>query len=108
MSASAPYQRPPYGEILSPSVYPSLQYELPGIGRFLSQGVAAGAGIYFLIQLTIILLEPRGGRIFVFVYFLPFVLVWGMLLGLFEGLVIWACSELSGGRLNAAVRSATG
>ena len=110
MSASTPYQRPPhiYGEILSSSVYPSLRDEAPGIGRFLSQGTAAGAVIYFLIQLTIVLLQPRGIDNFVFVIFLPFVLVWGMLLGLFEGLVIWAATKLDGHPLNAAVRGALG
>ncbi|HJS25011.1 MAG TPA: hypothetical protein VJ751_11705 [Pyrinomonadaceae bacterium] len=107
MSASAPYQRPPYGEILSNSVYPVVTVRGTGIGRFLSQGIAAGAAIYFLILLTIILSKPPISQNFVFI-FLPFVLVWGMLLGIFEGLVIWACTELSGRRLNAAVRGAIG
>src|ERR1041384_1413314 len=108
MIASA-YQRPPhiYGEILSSCVYQSALDKLPGIGRFLSQGIAAGALIYFFIALTILLLEPPGHN-FGFVMFLPFVLVWGMLIGLFEGLVIWACTKLADRRLNAAIRSTLG
>src|ERR1051325_4957827 len=110
MIASA-YQRPPhiYGEILSSCVYQSPLDKLPRIGRFLSQGIAAGALIYFLIPLTILLLEPPDpyGRNFGFVMFLPFVLVWGMLIGLFVGLVVWACTKLAG-EVNVVVRSVLG
>lgn len=109
-NATVAYQRPPflYGEVLSASVYQSPRNELPGIGRFLSQGVAAGAGIYFLVQLAIILSQPNNGYNVLYIILLPFVLVWGMVLGLFEGLVIWAGTKLAGHRLNAAARSALG
>ena len=94
--------------ILSEDIYQSPQYELPGIGSFLLQGIAAGAVIYLLIQLTIILLQPSDTDKFVFIIFLPFVLVWGMITGFFQGLVIWACTDLAGHRLNIAARGALG
>jgi hypothetical protein len=112
MIASEAYQRPPhiYGEILSSYVYQSPRDEVAGIGRFLSQGTAAGAVIYFLIQLTIILLQPPDAYRYNFIYvlLLPFALLWGMLNGLFEGLVIWACTKAVGRRLNVAARVALG
>ena len=112
MIASEAYQQPPhiYGEILSSYVYQSPRDVVPGIGRFLSQGTAAGAVIYFLGQLTVLLLQPPDpyGFNFVYVAFLPFALVWGMLIGLFEGLVTWACTKAVGRRLNIAARGTLG
>jgi len=96
-------------EILSLSNYQLPQPKLPGIGRFLSQGAASGAIIYFLIPLFVLLWDPPyDSQSFFFVLFLPFVLVWGMLIGLFAGLVIWASTRLAGRRLHVAVRGALG
>jgi hypothetical protein len=94
-------------ETLSHSIHQLPERELPGIGRFLSQGVSAGAITYFLIQLTLMLEGPQDDHAFVFAFFLPFVLVWGMLIGLFVGLVIWASTKLVG-ELNVVVRSVLG
>ena len=93
-------------EVLSRRIYQLPQPQLPGIGRFLSQGVAAGVFIYFLITLFIIFQAQY--EKFAFVFFLPFFLVWGMLVGLCVGLVIWASTKLAGRRLNVAVRGALG
>src|SRR5690349_13649775 len=70
------------------SIYQVREPELPGIGRLLSQGAAAGAITYFMIALIVMLKEPQHSPFFVFFFFmflLPFVLVWGMLIGLFVG-----------------------
>jgi hypothetical protein len=99
-----------YGEILSRSMYQAREPERPGIGRFLSQGAAAGAITYFMIALIVMLKEPQHSPAFVFFFFLfllPFVLVWGMLIGLFVGLVIWVATKLVG-ELNVVVRSVLG
>jgi hypothetical protein len=99
-----------YGEILSRGMYQFPEPKLPGIGRFLSQGAAAGVTIYFLIGLIVMIKEPPHPSSFVFFFFiflLPFVLVWGMLIGLFVGLVIWAATKLVG-QLNVVVRSVLG
>ena len=93
-------------ETLSRTIYQLAQPALPRIGSFLSQGVAAGAIIYFLIVLFIILDAPYYKLCFVFL--LPFFLVWGMLVGLCVGLIIWASTRLAGRRLNFAVRGALG
>ena len=101
-------------EVLSHSIYQVPQPKLPGIGRFLSQGAAAGMIVYFLILLFLILLfvilrdPPHDSDFFFVIVFLPFVLVWGMLIGLFAGLVVWASTRLAGRRLNVAVRGALG
>lgn len=93
-------------ETLSHAIYQLPRPALPGIGRFLSQGAAAGAIIYFLVELFLVL-EARHYKLF-FLFLLPFFLVWGMLVGLCVGLVIWASTRLVGRRLNVAVRGALG
>ena len=95
-------------EVLSRNVYRVPRPELPGVGRFLSQGAAAGAFVYFVIPLFALLWEPYDSMSFLVVLILPFALVWGMLVGLFAGFVIWVSSRLAGRRLNVAVRSALG
>src|SRR5215216_7399802 len=101
--------RPPYiyGEILSRSLCQSPLSELPGFGRFLSQGIVVGAFVSFLFPLIGILLNPRGYN-YLLIDWLPFFLAIGMGFGLFEGVVLWACSYIAGHRLNALARAAVG
>lgn len=109
MIASEIQQRPPYvyGEILSRSLYQAAP-ELPGIGRFLSQGAAAGAFTSFLIALFIVLSQPTNGWNMLIIFLLPFFLAGGMVCGLFEALVIWGCSRLAHHQLNAIARAGIG
>jgi hypothetical protein len=93
-------------ETLFRTIYSPHCSPLPPFGRFLSQGVAAGAIIYFLVELFILLQAPHWKSFFVFL--LPLFLVWGMLVGLCVGLVIWASTRLAGQGLNVVVRSALG
>jgi len=101
--------RPPYiyGEILSRSLYESPLAELPGFGRFLSQEIVVGAFLSFLFPLIGILINPRGYN-YLLIYWLPFFLATGIGFGLFEGVVLWACSYIAGHRLNALARAAVG
>ena len=102
--------RPPYiyGEILSASLYQSPLSELPGFGRFLSQGIVVGAFVSFLFPLIAMLLHPENGYNFLLISWLPIILATGMGFGLFEGVAFWACSYIAGHRLNALARAATG
>jgi hypothetical protein len=106
----AKVQRPPYiyGEILSRSIYESPQYEMPGFGRFLSQGIVTGAFVSFLFPVIGMLLDPRNGYNFLLISWLPFFLAVGMGIGIFEGVVIWACCYIVGYRLNALGRAVLG
>jgi hypothetical protein len=97
-----------YGSILSRSLSQAPKPERPGIGRFLSQGAAAGAFICFLGLLSIVLSQPQNGYNIFVIFILPFLLAGGMIFGLFEGLVIWGVSRLTRGRLNTAVRTGIG
>jgi len=103
MIATDTHQRPSYvdGEILS--IYWAPQAELPGIGRFLSQGAAAGAFIPFLVCLTVVLSQPHNHWNFLILFVLPFFSATGMVFGMFEGLAIWGCSRLARGRLDAPI-----
>lgn len=103
-------QRPPfvYGEILSRSLYMSEQSRFPGIGRFLSQGAVAGAFVYFLLALGLVLLRPENAGNAFIIYTLPLFLGAGMLFGMFGGLVIWGCSRLAHRRVDAIPRARTG
>ena len=109
MIATESQQRPPYvyGEILSRSLYQAAP-ELPGIGRFLSQGAAAGAFTASLGPLLIVLSQPTNGWNMLVIFVLPFFLGGGMVFGLFEGLVIWGCSRLAHQQLNAITRAGIG
>jgi len=110
MIASEIQQRSPYvyGEILSRSLYQAPPPELPGIGRFLSQGTAAGAFTSFLVALLIVLSQPTNGWNMLIIFLLPFLLAAGMICGLFEGLAIWGCSRLANRRLNPIARAGIG
>jgi hypothetical protein len=103
MIATDTHQRPSYvdGEILS--IYWAPQAELPGIGRFLSQGAAAGAFIPFLVCLTVVLSQLHNHWNFLILFVLPFFSAAGMVFGMFEGLAIWGCSRLARGRLDAPI-----
>lgn len=91
--ATVPYQRPPfiYGEILSRSACEAKRPELPGIGRFLSQGVVIGAFISFLFPLYGII--STRGYTFLLIGALPFFLAGGLAFGLVQGLGMWGCTR---------------
>ena len=86
--------RPPYiyGEILSRSLYESPLAELPGFGRFLSQGIAVGVFGSFLFPVLGMLAHPENGYNFLLISWLPLILATGMAFGLFEGVALWAYS----------------
>lgn len=102
--------KPPYiyGEILSRSLSQSPLSELPGLGRYFSQGLVVGAFASFLFTSVSMLLDRHNGYNFLFIYLLPVILAIGMAFGLFEGLFIWAGSYVAGRRLNALARAAVG
>jgi len=102
--------RPPYiyGEILSRSLYESPLAELPGFGRFLSQGFAVGVFVSFLFPVIGMLAHPENGYNFLLISWLPIILAIGMGIGLFEGVALWACSYIAGHRPHALARSASG
>jgi len=101
-------ERPPhvYGEILS--LYQAPPPELPGIGRFLSQGAAAGAFSSFLTALFFVLSQPTNGLNILIIFILPFFLAGGMICGLFVGLAIWGCSRLANRRLHPTAGTVIG
>jgi hypothetical protein len=105
--AATPYQRPPYvyGEILSRSIdTPGPSARLP-FGRLVSQGIAVSVVLTFLIVLTYILLHPRNGYNFFFIYLLPFYLAVAVVFGALEGLIIWGCSRLARRQLQPGART---
>ena len=106
--ATATYQRPPfiYGEILSRSMCEADRPELPGIGRFLSQGAAIGAFISFLFPLYGIV--STRGYTFLLIGALPFFLAGGIAFGLLQGFGMWGCTRLAGHRITAAARAIIG
>jgi len=103
-------ERPPYiyGEILSRSLYYSLASEVPSVGRFLSQGAAVGAMLSFLCPVIGMLSHPENGYNFLLAAYLPVFMGIGILYGVCEGIMIWACTYLAGHRLNLVVRSVIG
>ena len=92
-----------YGNILSRSVYEVQQLEPSRVGRCLSQGAAAGAVIAFLFCLVFD--KPPHSYLLVI---LPFFLVTGMIMGLFQGLVVWGWMRLAGQHLSWGYRVAMG
>jgi len=97
-----------YGEILSRSLCESPLSELPGFGRFLSQGIVVGALVSFWFPVMGMLLHPENGYNFLFISYLPFILAVGMGIGLLEGVLLWACNYIAGHRLHALARAASG
>lgn len=106
--ATVPYQRPPfiYGEILSRSICEADRPELPGIGRFLSQGAAIGAFISFLFPLYGIV--STRGYTFLLIGALPFFLAGGIAFGLLQGFGIWGCTRLVRHQLGRSARAIIG
>ena len=78
----------------------------PGIGTFLSQGVAAGAMVYFFFPLLMVLLYPSVGYNLWFVPFVACFVVLGMVLGIIEALIVWGCTKIDGDNFNPAIRAA--
>lgn len=104
MIAHATYQQPSYifGEFLYAS-----ENELPGVGKFLWQGATVGALLAFLWPVAGLLsTSPYYG--YLFVNALPWVLAAGIGFGVLEGILIWACTYLTGHRLHALVRAVIG
>lgn len=106
ITSDAVHPRSPHvhGAILSSSIYQS-PTEVPGIGRFLSQGAVAGAFAVLLPVVILMLQIDRKGYNFFFLFFLPLFLFGGMAIGLIEGVVIWVCTLIDGHRLDVAVRA---
>lgn len=102
-SISITEQKPIYGAVLSGSVY-AAKDELPGIGRFLSQGAAAGAVLAFLFTLGALVRDWTNPYNFVFIFSLPIYLGAAMILSLFPSLLIWAGTRLDGHHLDLPVR----
>jgi hypothetical protein len=102
--------RPPYiyGEILSRSLCESPLSELPEFGRFLSQGIVVGAFVSFLWPVIGMLADRENGYNFLFISWLPVILATGMGIGLFEGVLLWACNYIAGHRLHALAQAASG
>ena len=110
IQSAATHLRTPYsyGEILSHSLYQAPIHNLPGFGRFLSQGIVAGALVSFSIPVIGMLAHPENGYNFLLIAWLPYFLATGMGFGLFEGALIWACSYIVGHRLHPLARAALG
>lgn len=114
MSASGPTisHQPPsfvYGQILARSAHEAAKHsQIPGIGRFLTQGMAAGVFVFFVLPLLYTLYNfGRSFNSFI-ILLLPIYLAIGMSLGLVQGLVIWACTRLARHNLDKGSRAAIG
>lgn len=95
------------GRILSHEVY-AARAEQPGIATFLSQGAVVGALIGFLSLVNGMVSHPENGyNFFLMLYLLPFLLS-GMILGAFEGSIIWACTHWVRHRLHILLRACIG
>lgn len=97
-----------YGLILSGSDYQSTESEAPSLATFLSQGAATGICVSFLSPVSGMLSHPENGYNYMLVWFLPWFLIGGMLFGLCEGAILWACAYLVGRRINSLVRGVIG
>jgi len=106
----ATHQCPPsiYGEILSRSMYQAPMWDLPGFGRFLTQGIVVGAFVSFVFTVIAMLAHPENGYNFLLIAWLPYILATGMGFGVFEGVLIWACSYIAGRRLHPLPRAGLG
>ena len=91
------------GELLS--LNPDPVPELPAIGTFLSQGAAVGVLLGFHFPFFGMLADPDNGYNFLLIGWLPFFLGGGIICGLFEGTMLWACSYITGRRLHVVVRT---
>ena len=107
-AATVPQTPYVYGSVLLRSVYQPQSLEPSRLGRCLSQGAAAGAVIAFLFSLVF----PKPPNNFMLIV-MPFFLVTGIIMGLFQGLVVWGWMRLAkhhlswGYRVAIAVSTAT-
>jgi len=82
--------------------------EQPSVVTFLAQGAVVGALIGFLALVFAMVLHPDNGyNFFLMLFLLPFLLS-GMVLGAFEGSIIWACTYLARRRLHLLLRAFIG
>src|ERR1044072_1222472 len=96
------------GLILSGTVYQSAESEVPSIATFLSQGAATGICLSFLSPASGMLSNPENGYNYLLVFFLPVFVMGGLLFGLWEGTMLWACTFVTGRRINLVVRAVIG
>ena len=88
------------GEILSLSV--AEENDPPGFVTYLSQGIAVGALLMLPNPVWGVLLHPYYGVLFIGA--LPWFLALGGGFGIFEAIIIWACTYVARRRLNWALR----
>jgi hypothetical protein len=79
----------------------------PRLGRWLSQGAAAGIFAGFLFPLGL-MLSVRNSYNFLFIPALPLFLFYGLLSGTFKSFLFWACTKLFRRRLGVVSRVAIG
>ena len=91
-------------EVRSRNVYPA-KGEMPGVGRFFSQGAAGAATLVFLTTVAALFWHPTNGYNIFYIFLMPFYLAAGMLLSLFPALLIWGCTKLAGHRLSHVARA---
>lgn len=103
-AATVPQTPYVYGSVLLRSVYQPQSLEPSRLGRCLSQGAATGAVIGFLFCLIQAGLHNNGYLLLV----LPFLLVIGIIMGLFQGLVVWGWMRLAEHHLSWGYRMAIG
>ena len=95
-----------YGEILSQPV--DTRAKQPGVATFLSQGAVVGALMGFLSLVCGLVSNPDNGyNFFLVFYLLPFLLS-GLVLGAFEGSIMWACIHWTRRRLHILLRACIG
>lgn len=86
----------------------SLRDEPPDIATYLSQGAVVTAPLGFLSLVGGMLSHPHNGYNFFLMLFLPSFVFGAMVLGAFEGTIIWACTYFAGRRLNIGLRACIG
>jgi hypothetical protein len=89
-------------------MYQAPMWDLPGFGRFLTQGIVVGAFVSFVFTVIAMLAHPENGYNFLLIAWLPYILATGMGFGVFEGVLIWACSYIAGRRLHPLPRAGLG
>ena len=103
---AATVQQPPYvyGNVLLRTIYEPQSLEPSRLGRCLSQGAATGAVIAFLFCLVLAGLSHNPYLVLI----LPFLQVIGIIMGLFQGLVVWGWMRLAEHHLSWGYRVAIG
>ena len=95
-----------YGEILSRPV--DTRDEQPGVVTFLAQGAVVNAFMGFLLLVHGMLSLPHNDYNFLLMLFLLPFLLSSMILGAFEGSIIWACTHVARRRLHVLLRACIG